>query len=399
MDPNRNPCAPGAGSQPPELAGRDFELETARVALARTRGGRFAKSMIAVGLRGVGKTVLLRRIADIARETGYRVVFIEAPEGKRLPDLLVPKLRQVLLDLDRLGAVSAAVKRALRLFKSFTSAVKLSYDGVDLGLSIAPETGVADTGQLEIDLPDLLTAVGSAAKSRDVPIAILIDEMQYLTEPELGALIMSVHQVVQEALPIVLFGAGLPQIVGLAADSKTYAERLFGFPAIDALSRPDAEKALVAPATNESVTWDTAAVEAVIDVTRAYPYFLQTWGYQAWNVAADNIITNADVDAATVNALRDLDQNFFRARFDRLTPGEKRYMRAMADLGPGPHRSGDIAARLGVKVFSAGRRRQDLIGKGMIYSPHYGDTAFTVPLFDEFLRRTMPTFDRDATTD
>ncbi|MDI3306142.1 MAG: ATP-binding protein [Acetobacteraceae bacterium] len=390
MDPIRNPYAPGAGVQPPELTGRTEFLERARIAIARTQLGRPAKSFIAVGLRGVGKTVLLNRIAELGRDANCRTAVLEAHEDKPLPALLLPEMRRLMLELDRLGAISEQAKRALRTLKSFARAVKLKYGEVEIGLDIDPEVGSADSGDLEADLPELFVALGQAARARGVAVLLVLDEIQYLSELELSALIMALHRSSQLGLPILFAGAGLPQVVGLTGRSKSYAERLFDFPVVDALSQDDAKKALVEPAGDEGIEFTEEALHEILRLTQGYPYFLQEWGYHVWNVAASSPILVQDVERATILAVQRLDESFFRVRFDRLTPSEKRYVRAMAELGPGPHRSGEIAGVLGVKVTTVGPVRDKLIAKGMIYSPQHGDTAFTVPLFDEFLRRALP---------
>jgi len=390
MDPIRNPYAPGAGTQPPELAGRNELLEHARIAIERVRIGRPAKSFIGVGLRGVGKTVLLNRVGQQATGAGYRTCAIEAHEQTGLPQLLVPSLRRTLLGLDRMGAIADKVKFGLRVLSSFMRSLKVRYADAELTLDVDPEAGIADSGDLDADLTALLVALGEAAKARSVPVAILIDEVQYLTEPHLAALILAMHRVSQAGLPVFLAATGLPQMVGLTGQAKSYAERLFDFPVIDALSAAASVEALQRPAIAEGAEWDGQALAAVRSITHGYPYFLQEWGYHTWNIAAGPRITAQDVRDATKVAIARLDESFFRIRYDRLTPREREYLRAMAELGPGAHRSGDIAERLGLRVQSVGPLRSGLIRKGMIYSPAHGDTAFTVPLFDEYLRRTMP---------
>lgn len=390
MDPIRNPYVPGAGTPPPELTGREALLDRARVTLARIKLGRASKSFIAVGLRGVGKTVLLSRIRQLADDAGFRVCTVEAHEQKALPELLVPPLRRVLLELDRLGALSEQVKRGLRVLKSFMSAVRIKYADAELALDIDGERGSADSGDLEADLPELFVAVGRAAAARGTGVALIIDEIQYLSERDMSALIMGLHRVVQDGLPLVMVAAGLPQVVGLSGRSKSYAERLFDFPVVDALAPDDAARALAGPAREQGVTFDPAALDRILQVTKGYPYFLQEWGYHTWNAATATPITEQDVVTATPRAARALDESFFRVRLDRLTPRERSYLRVMAELGPGPHRSGDVAERLGISATAAGPLRSGLIAKGMIYSPAHGDTAFTVPLFDDFMRRIMP---------
>ena len=390
MDDIRNPFMPGAGTSPPELIGREQMIDRARVAIERVKAGRPAKSFIAVGPRGVGKTVLLNHIRATAAAAGYHVCSMEAHEGKPLPALLVPHLRRLLLDLDRLGALSTQVKQGLRVLKSFMSAVKLKIGEAEMTLDIDPATGAADSGDLEADLPNLLEAVGRAAKGRDTMVALIIDEIQYLNERDMSALIMAMHRIAQEALPVVMIAAGLPQVVGLSGRSKSYAERLFDFPRVEALSPSDAARALVDPVRTEGADFAPDAVAEIVRLTHGYPYFLQEWGYHAWKIARISPITLDDVTVATAMAIARLDEGFFRVRFDRLTPREKNYLRAMASLGAGPQRSGDIADILDVRVQSLGPVRASLIAKGMIYSPAHGDAAFTAPMFDEFLRRIMP---------
>jgi hypothetical protein len=390
MDPVRNPFAPGAGTPPPELAGRGAILERVDITLGRVKQGRSAKSVLLIGLRGVGKTVLLNRIHTMAEDAGYKSVFKEAHEDKPLPALLVPALRQLLLSLDQVGKLSEKVKRGLRVLKSFASSLKVKYGELEVNLDIDPERGIGDSGDIEIDLPDLLVAVAEAGLARKKPIALIIDELQYLNEVELSALIMGMHKIAQRQLPMVLFGAGLPQLVGNTGKSKSYAERLFDFPDVGPLKKQDAELAIVEPITREGERIAKNAVERIIAATRGYPYFLQEWGYQCWNSADSSPILIKDIDRATPIILKKLDESFFRVRLDRLAPAEKKYLRAMAELGPGPHRSGDISDVLKVKVQSVAPVRNALIKKGMIYSPQHGDTAFTVPLFDAFMRRQMP---------
>lgn len=394
MDPVRNPFAPGAGNPPPELAGRGDILEQARIVLARAEQGRHAKSLMLVGLRGVGKTVLLNRILQIAEERKLRAHMIEAPEDKSLPELLLPVLRKILISLDRSGAVSAVVRRSLRIVAGFAKSLKVKHGDLEIGLDIDPEHGIGDSGDLDNDLPDVLMAIGEAAKARGTAVVLLIDELQYIDEDELSALVMGIHKTSQRQLPVVLMGAGLPQLVGNMGRSKSYAERLFDFPEIGPLARSDAETAIIEPVTQAGERIQKAAVDAIISATHGYPFFLQAWAYHCWNEAEKSPITKDHVAKAHIKVLQNLDSSFFRVRFDRLTPSEKRYLRAMAELGAGPHRSGDIAACLDVKVTSIAPIRSQLISKGMIYAPAHGDTAFTVPLFDDFMKRQMPKLER-----
>lgn len=389
MDPIQNPFAPGAGSPPPELVGRDPILEQARILLGRVKQKKPEKSMLLTGLRGVGKTVLLNEIERTAKADAYHTVSIEAHEAKPLGDLLAPHLKTLFFAMERMSGTGHKVKRGLAVLRSFIGSLKVSVEGMTFGLDIEPEQGAADSGDLEIDLPQVFSALGEAAENRKTAIALFIDEVQYFSEKELGALVMAMHRIQQQQLPVVLLGAGLPIPARLAGESKSYAERLFNFPTIGALSAEHAATALQEPVRDVGVSIAKNAVQEVVKLTQGYPYFLQEWGYQAWNQASRSPITLKDIQHAT-SVVRDrLDQNFFRVRFDRLKPSEVRFLRAMSGLGAGPHRSSDVAAALGVKVTSLGPVRAKLINKGMIYSPAYGELAFTVPLFDEFMVRTV----------
>lgn len=348
--------------------------------------------MLLTGLRGVGKTVLLNEIERRAKAAEYRTISIEAQENKQLGPLLVPYLRSLLFELDRVAGAAEKVKRGLAVLRSFIGGLKVTVQDVSFGLDIDPEKGAADSGDLEIDLPELFVAIAEAAADRKTAVAILIDEIQYFDQKELGALIVAMHKLQQRQLPMVLVGAGLPILPGLAGEAKSYAERLFSFPTVGALSAADAARALQDPAQAVGVTFEPDALDEVFDLTKGYPYFLQEWAYQAWNRAVSSPITLDIVKDATATVVQRLDQNFFRVRYDRCTPSEKKYLRAMADLGAGPQRSADIADRLGVKMATLGPVRAKLIRKGMIYSPAHGDMAFTVPLFNEFMIRAMPDF-------
>ena len=390
MDPVSNPFAPGAGTPPPELAGRDELRETVRIALERTRLGRPTKSILMVGLRGVGKTVLLDRMRDDAEATGIHTLRVEAPESRSLPAILAPQLRQALLRLSRNEQAKDLAQRALRGLAGFAKALKVKFEDIEVGLDFEPEPGVADNGDLEHDLQALLEAAGAAAQKAGTALVMFVDELQYVEEDQLAALITALHRAAQRRLPVVLVGAGLPQLRGRMGRAKSYAERLFDFPEIGPLPPPAARTAITKPAAAEGVQVSDDALELIVQKTHGYPYFLQEWGKHAWDTASKSPITLQDVELASASAVAALDESFFRVRFDRLTPLEKRYLRAMAELGPGPHRSGDIAEQLQRGVTALGPTRNQLIGKGMIWSPSHGDTSFTVPLFDEFMHRIMP---------
>ena len=393
MNPIENPFAPGAGTPPPELAGRDELREIIRVAFERARRGLPTKSILMVGLRGVGKTVLLDRMRDDAETIGIHTLRIEAPEERSLPALLAPQLRQALLRLSRNEKAKDVARRALRGLAGFAKALKFKYEDIEVGFDFDPEPGLADNGDLEHDLAALMEVVGEVARDAGTALALFIDELQYVDEDELAALITALHRTAQRRLPAILVGAGLPQLRGRMGRAKSYAERLFDFPGIGALTDAEARIAIVKPVEAQDVRIADDALQRIIHETHGYPYFLQEWGKHAWDTACASPITLADVQLASQSAVAALDESFFRMRFDRLTPVERKYLRAMAELGSGPHRSGDIARILKREVTSLGPTRSQLISKGMVWSPSHGDTAFTVPLFDEFMRRVIPGYD------
>lgn len=389
MDPFNNPYSPGAGAPPPELVGREKVLYQAEVLLGRIKNRKPEKSFLMTGLRGVGKTVLLVEIKKKAEEFGYKTILIEAHEDKSLGLLLAPHLRTMLYTLDRLSGMGNKVKRALSVLRGFIGAFKIAYADISMTLDIEPEIGSADSGDIEIDLPQLLVVIGEVALSAGQAIAILIDEIQYLSKKELGALIMAMHKLQQMQLPIVLIGAGLPVLTALAGESKSYVERLFNFPNIRELSQEDAYRALEDPAVAVGVHFEEKALKKIYEITRGYPYFLQEWGYMVWNRATSSPITCNIVTSAMQAVIEQLDNNFFRVRFDRLTSGERNFLRMMAELGEGPYKAGDVAEKCQVKVSALSSTRANLMRKGMIYSPSYGYIAFTVPLFDQFMKRVM----------
>nr|HMQ23298.1 ATP-binding protein [Planctomycetota bacterium] len=358
--------------------------------LERLRLGKPSKSVLMVGLRGVGKTVLLDAMRDDAEDSGIQTLRVEAPEQRSLPAILAPEIRVVLLRLSSFAKAKDVAHRALRALAGFASALKATYEDIQVGLDFAPEPGLADNGDLEHDLQALLEAAGQAAREAGTAIAMFVDELQYVEEEQLAALITALHRTSQRSLPVVLVGAGLPQLRGRMGRAKSYAERMFDFPEIGPLPAEAARRAIAKPLADEGVEITAEALTKIVDVTGGYAYFLQQWGKHAWDVADVSPIGIESVVQASSSAIAALDASFFRVRFDRLTPSEKRYLRAMAELGPGPHRSGDIADVLRRKVTSLGPTRSQLIAKGMVWSPHHGDTAFTVPLFDAFMRRIMP---------
>ncbi len=385
MDPVQNPFAPGAGSQPPELAGRDEIISDAEVAVQRVLAGRHNKSQILLGLRGTGKTVLLNKIEQIAESHGHLTAFIEVSEKNFLANLLYPKVHQVLRKLSVIESAKNRAHAAMRALQGFASVFKISVG--DVTLSVDPEIGMADSGNLECDLGDLFIRIGETTKSAGTAWTLLIDEMQYLSETELAALIVAIHRVSQKQLPVMFFGAGLPQIAALSGNAKSYAERLFSFPPVGPLDDESARIAIKQPIEDEGESISDEALGMIVARTEGYAYFLQEWGYQAWNISNASPISAGDVEKASLAALRRLDEGFFRVRFDRLTPKEREYVKAMARLGRGPYRSSEVADQLGENVQTLGPRRAQIINKGMIYSPAHGDIAFTVPMFEDYLKR------------
>ncbi|WP_250526997.1 ATP-binding protein [Caballeronia sp. GAWG2-1] len=387
MDPVRNPFAPGAGSQPPELAGREAIIEDARIAIERAVLCKPSRSQMFLGLRGVGKTVLLNAVEALANQRGHVTSMIEAPENKSLGEQLLPRMHQVLRKLSVAANAKAKTYDALRALRSFASAFKLEYG--DVSIAVDPEVGVADSGDLENDLPELFVRIGEAAKAAGKAWTLLIDEVQYLSEKDLAALIVSLHKINQARLPVLFFGAGLPQVAALSGQAKSYAERLFHYPEVGALPEDDAKAAIRQPVNDEGAVIDDAALKEIFLKTRGYPYFLQEWGHQSWNLAVGDTITVSDARRAESTTLKRLDEGFFKVRFDRLTPKEREYVIAMAKLGSGPYRSSDVADALGETPQSLGPRRAQIINKGMIYSPSHGDIAFTVPMFNDYLIRNL----------
>ncbi len=394
MDPGKNPFSPGAGNPPPELAGREDILDEARTTVGRIAEGRHSRSQLLLGLRGVGKTVLLNEIEKMAEEKKALPAVIEAPETKNFLEKLAPQLRKVILKFDRIAALKQHANAARVALRNFASVFKLKFSEIEVG--IQPESGVADSGDLGTDLTDLLLLVAQAAAHGKTAVVLLVDEVQYLSTEELTALIVALHRISQKNLPLVMFGAGLPQLAGLAGEAKSYAERLFDYPDVGALEKDAASEAIRLPVEKAGAKIEKTALAKIVRDTQGYPFFLQEWGYQAWNTAPAKTITSDDVAAANKAAIKRLDRGFFRVRLDRMTPREQEYMRAMAELGAGPHRSGDIASKLGIGVRTAAPLRNTLIQKGMIYSPAHGDTAFTVPMFDAYLRRAILTLDDGA---
>ena len=394
MNPVSNPFVPSAGSAPPELAGREDVIRDVDIGMRRMLAGKVIQAPLLVGLRGVGKTVLLEHLRKQSLAAGVVCVAMEAPEGKSLPELLVPQLRTALLELDRWKSATDKLNKAWGALRNFVSGVKVKYEGIEIGIGAGASIhGIADSGDVEQDLRELLIVIGEAAQEREKAVALFIDELQYVPEQELGWLIAGLHACSQRGLPITMVGAGLPQLIGNVGKAKSYAERLFKMHHIDALGAAAARDALRLPARREGADFDDAALAEILRQTRGYPYFIQEWGDKSWLCAERSPITRADVDCATERAIIHLDDSFFRVRYDRCTPAERLYMRAMAECGDAAVRSGDVAAKLHKQSNQVAPVRNSLIRKGMVYSPAHGDAAFTVPMFAEYLKRRVPKFE------
>lgn len=387
MDPYRNPFAPGAGSRPPELAGRDSTLEAARISCGRAMMGKSARSIMLLGLRGTGKTVLLNEIGRNAEEASLLVSRVESPEGERLARLLYPEMRKVMRALSGVEAAKSVAMRGLKGLRNFASAFNIEVAGVNIGVEAESEPGLADSGDLQYDLPDLFMLIGKAAQAAGRGWLLLIDEVQYLSEADLRALIVSLHRMAQEGLPVLMVGAGLPQIARMAGEAKSYAERLFLFPAVGPLDPSSAAQAVEKPIVEEDAEIAADALAAVVERTKGYPFFLQEWASVVWNNAEGPLITLPDVEQSYAETLAILDDGFFKVRIDRLTKAEVQFVKAMANLGEGPYAMADIAKAMGRTLNSLGPARANIISKGMIYSTHHGYLDFSVPLFAEFMRR------------
>ncbi|QDP98273.1 ATP-binding protein [Microlunatus elymi] len=391
MDPLRNPYTPNAGAEPEAIVGRDDQLASFDLLLARLERDRTEQSMIITGLRGVGKTVLLGQFRAKALGRRWTVVELEVSKhddsGFRLD--LAHRLRSALLDLSPKARWTDRFHHAAGVLKSFTVSVQAD-GGWSFGLDVDAAEGFADHGNLAADLTDVLVALGEAAKERERGVVLLLDEIQFLSRLQLEAVIGALHKLVQRKLPVTLVGAGLPQIAELAGDAKSYAERLFKFPAIGNLSEADGREALAAPARDEGVSWTPDALDEAVTITQGYPYFLQELGYVTWSIAEGNSINATNVREAIDAYQSKLDGSFFRVRLDRATELQRAYLRAMADLGPNAHKASDVAARMGRRSENLGPTRAELISMGLLYTPEFGYAAFTVPQFDKFLIRAIP---------
>jgi hypothetical protein len=394
MDNIDNPYTPNAGASPEILIGRDGQIENFQTLLKRLARGRSEQSMIITGLRGVGKTVLLNRFLEIANEENWEVVEFEASkhDDRYFRQTMFSQMKAALLRLSPRAKWSARARRAAEVLSAF--GVSVDNQGTwSISWDVPPAEGLADHGDLGMDLTDVFVAIGEAAQEQKKGLVVLIDEVQFLRATQLEALIQAIHKTVQRKLPITFVGAGLPQIAELAGDAKSYAERLFKFPQIDSLTGEDARKALTEPAAAEGAVFEADAVDLAMEITRGYPYFIQELGYQVWNVASKNRIYRNDIVLARDAYDAKLDSSFFRVRLDRSTPLQTAYMRAMAQLGPDAQKASEVARVMGRDSTQVGPTRAELIEMGLLYTPEHGYAAFTVPDFDKFMLRAVPVLD------
>jgi len=375
-DPIANPYAPGAGTPPPALVGRDGVIDGAEIALRRLKSARTSQHLLVTGLRGVGKTVLLGKLAALGEHVGYRVIRVEALGGD---DTIRSFLRQARRIVDEFEG-GAKVGRALRSIES----VSLTVAGT--GVAVERQAGSPDREALA----DVITDVAAAAADHNIGVMLALDEAQMLDSHDLRRLLVGVHRCGQDGLPLYCVLAGLPNLVGGVAKAATYAERMFTVADLGPLTPGQVAQAIVEPAEEIGVAWSPAAIAKVVDHSDGFPFFVQTWAYHTWNAATDEPISAADVTRASPNAHHALDSSFFAARIARIPASEVAYVQALASLGPGPHRSGEVAAAAGKSTPQVAAFRDRLIAEGVIYAPRYGWVEFAIPHFDRYVRRVIP---------
>ncbi len=386
MESYKNPYRPGAGTKPLVLAGRENEIEKGRNLLLSVKHGAPQRSLMLYGLRGVGKTVLLNEMESIAQSEGYLSEHLEMSENDDFRRIIAKSCRKILLSLSRLENIKDKCIGALGILKAFSLVIP---DGPELKIDVEAATGIGDTGDLDSDLVDLMVSIGETAKDANRYIVFFIDEVQYLSEKAVSGLIASSHRIAQKNLPVVFICAGLPQIAALSGDAKSYAERLFEFIPIGELRNGSDREALIGPASSQGVTFSDDAVNVLCEEAKGYPYFIQEFGRHSWDLAKDSPISEEVAVNASITAIDTLDDSFFKVRMDRATTAEREFMKAMAYIGTGIYKSTDVAEKLGKKINSIGPVRAQLISKGFIYSPQHGEVAFSVPLYDEYIRRNF----------
>ncbi|HVY97333.1 MAG TPA: ATP-binding protein [Solirubrobacterales bacterium] len=379
----RNPYTPDMGARPPYLAGRDAELEYFDELIRQLGAGGTQKHLILTGLRGVGKTVLLNEFEEKCDAAGWSGETRELSEESKIAHVVAKTARKALLEMSASRRAGDAVRRALRALKAFT----LTVGDITLRFDADPLEGVADSGDLAEDMRDLLVEVGLAAQASGVGFAMVLDEMQTLTSPDLEALIVGLHRAKQKALPVALVGAGLPLLPELTGEAKGYAERGFEFRRVGPLERSAAAAALEEPAQSQGVRWEARATARVVDLAEGYPYFLQEYGREIWKVRRGPKVAFRDVEASEPIVLEYLDDNFFSQRIGKLPDSERRYMSALASLGDGPQRTAEVAARVGKEPHEVSFVRDRLIKAALLYAPKRGEIDFTVPMCADYMRR------------
>lgn len=387
VDPILNPYAPGAGTPPPLLAGRDGLIDAWDIVIGRAAAGNPFQPLVLSGLRGVGKTVLLLAFRAHARDAGWPIELFEARPGGDLRAQVAEALPPMVRTVNRRWRNRERARRIGRIAASFAKAVQASLIRSGFRLELEPEPGVADSGDLETDLTELFVALGEGARDEGVGAALLIDELHEVPPLQLSALVGAAHRLNQERLPVVVGGAGLPPVGRVLSEARSYAERLFSIRPVGALSDEDTRRAFVTPAEDLGVGYTAAAIDQLVALCGGYPFFIQSYGKHVWDVADDSPIAEDDVELAAPRAYRELVDSFFKPRYDRATPAERRYLHAMAELGDADVASTDVAVRLGHDQPSrVSPQRDGLLTKGLIYAPERGLLAFTVPHMAAYLR-------------
>lgn len=388
MDRLRNPFTPGAGALPPELAGRSSVIDDGRVLAGRALLGRYEKSLLLIGLRGVGKTVLLKYLAENAKRSGVVPVVIEVRNAQSDFEELALRVKDALCTIDFSSRVKDSVNHAFSTLRNFVRTFSLNIG--DFGIAVETARGVASSGKMELDLSEVLLACARAAKESNKAIGMYVDELQNLQLEAMRGIIVALHFAAQESLPLYLVGSGLPSIRALVGKSKTYAERMFNYAEIGALCKEDVDLAITVPLNNNGLDIEADAIAEVFESTKGYPYFLQEYGYQLWNAAERSTISADDVRSIAPDVQRRLDANFFDVRFDRISSREKDFLRAMAGCPQDKAvPMAEIADKMGRSQSAISPVRASLIRKGVVYSPEYGRIAYTVPMFADYLKRTM----------
>lgn len=386
MDPIANPYAPGAGTPPPLLAGRDAIIADVEVIIGRAGRGHPVQPIVLSGLRGVGKTVLLLQFRTVARNAHWLAELIEARPGGDLRAQLAEALPPMVRTVNRHWRNKARAKRVAAVAASFARTVQATLRLGGITIDVEPEAGVADSGDLESDLTELLTALGEGAREEGVGAALFIDELHDVPPEQLSAVVGAAHRLNQDRLPVIIGGAGLPPVGRVLSEARSYAERLFSIRPVGPLDADSTRAAFARPAADAGVAIDADALDALVEISEGYPFFVQVYGKHAWDLAEDSPITLSDVELAKPRAYSELVHSFFQPRYERATMAERRYLHALADLGVEPAPSADVAAKLGASPSRVSPQRDSLLDKGLIYAPDRGLLALTVPHMARYLR-------------